>query len=142
MGCDKRYLFYVDCNNYIRDVYEDSGRWYCGCLHSSLELKCAPYSKLAAVKVTNAAGADFIFLYYQNADGSGNIQMAGLSHEGWTCGEPPLCDPPLWGTAITAVLAEPGIELASDTHNPVVFFQKTTLELCSSQEDGTPGKAL
>jgi hypothetical protein len=133
----RRYLFYVDCDNYLRDVYEESGQWYCGVLHSSLELKCAPYSKLAAVKITNAAGVDFIFLYYQDINDSGNIQIAGLSHEGWNCGKPPLCDPPLWGTAITAVPAEPGIELASDTHDPVVFFQQRSLELSSSQDDGT-----
>ena len=138
----QRYLFYVDCNDYLRDVYEDSGKWCPGSLYSSLKLKCAPYSKLAAVTYRNALGADFIFLYYQDCDDSGNIRLCGLSHEGWTCGRPPLCDPPLWGTAMTAVLPQPGIELKSDTQDPVVFFQQTSLELSSSQDDGTTGKTL
>ena len=138
----KRFLFYVDCNDYLRDVYEDRGNWHCGNLHSSLRLKCAPYSKLAAVTVRNTEGIDFIFLYYQDSDDSGNIRLAVLSPEGWTSREPPVCEPSLWGTAIAAVQPEPGIELKYDTKDPVVFYQQTSLELSSSQLDGPTGKTL
>jgi len=82
MTHDKRYLFYVDSDNYLRDVYQDSGTWYCGNLHKTLNLKCAPYGKLAACKYNNGA-ADFIYLYFQDSDDSGNIRICSLSHEGW-----------------------------------------------------------
>jgi hypothetical protein len=62
----KRYLFYVDCDNKLRDVFEESGTgiWNCSELNSTLHLECAPYSKLTAVKTTNRNEADFIYLYY------------------------------------------------------------------------------
>jgi len=122
-------------------VYEENGSWTSGSLRDK-EWTCAAYSKLAAVKLTNENNADFICLYYQDADDSGNIRTVNLSHEGWATGNPRLCDPPLLGTALAAVLPQSGIQSSSDVNYPVVFFQQSTLALTSSQDDNTPGKAL
>lgn len=138
----RRYLFYVDCDNKLRDVFEESGTgiWNCGELNSTLHLECAPYSKLAAVKTTNRNEADFIYLYYQCKDDSGNIQLASFCHEtrGWNNGDPPICDPPIWGTAITAVPTEPSIQIASSSVDPVVVFQQKSLQLSASQLTVSP----
>jgi hypothetical protein len=138
----KRYLFYVDKDDYLCDVYGIGDSWSSGKLRGK-GWNCAAYSKLAAVKITNADGADIICLYYQDADDSGNIRTVNLSGDDcWTEGDPKLCDPPLLGTALAAVLPQPGIQSSSDSKLPVVFFQQNTLVLSSSQDDGTPGKAF
>jgi len=135
---DRRYLFYVNKADYLCDVYEEGGSWSAGKLLDK-KWKCAAYSKLAAVKITNADGADIICLYYQNADDSGNIQTVNVSGDDcWAVGNPRLCDPPLLGTALAAVLPQPGIQSSSDSEYPVVFFQQSTLVLSSSQDDTTP----
>ena len=98
----KRYLFYVNNADYLCDVYEEGGSWSSGKLLDK-KWKYAAYSKLAAVKIVNADGADIICFYYQNADDSGSIQTVNVSGDDcWAVGNPRLCDPPLLGTALAA----------------------------------------
>jgi len=140
----RRYVFYVDNDDFLCDIFEDNGCWYEGGLCKFMReldggTKCACYSKLAATRLRNAAGADFICVFYQNCNDSGYIQSVCLSHMGYNCGPAPLCDPPLVGTALAAVPPEAGIKSESGTdEQAVVFFQYNTLILASSQDDQTP----
>jgi hypothetical protein len=136
----RRYVFYVNKDNILCDIYEENGRWYEGDLRKFKGgIKCAAYSKLAATRTRNAAQADFICVFYQNCDDSGSIESVCISHMGYNCGPAPLSDPPLVGTALAAVPPVAGIKSTSGTdEQAVVFFQFNTLVLASSQDDKTP----
>lgn len=134
---ERRYLFYVDDDNILCDVYFNTS-WHAGALHDK-KIQCASYSKLAAIRLSNTA-ADFICLYYQTKSNPSSavspaIELVSLSHMGWSSGNPPLNDPPLLGTSFSVVLPEKGILSNSSTSDkfPVVFFQHDTLGLGSSQ---------
>lgn len=133
---NRRYVFYIDGQNKLCDAYYDS-KWHKGDL-SAKGWAAAPYSRLAAMRLTNKIGADFICLYYQNTGESGDIVQVNYSHSGWATGPPPINDPPLFGTSLAAVLPEAGIKSASSTDDvdPVVFFQYDRLGLGSSQDLG------
>lgn len=99
---------------------------------------------LAAIRLTNCVGADFICLYYQDTANSGDIKQVSYSHSGWAAwatGPPPINDPPLFGTSLAAVVPEAGIKSTSSTDDvePVVFFQNDKLGLGSSQDLGDDG---
>jgi len=96
---------------------------------------------LAAIRLTNCVGADFICLYYQDTANSGAIKQVSYSHSGWAAwatGPPPINDPPLFRTSLAAVVPEAGIKSTSSTDDvePVVFFQNDKLGLGSSQDLG------
>ncbi|KAK4197777.1 hypothetical protein QBC40DRAFT_267272 [Triangularia verruculosa] len=138
----KRLVFFADKQNYLRDIYFNGNKWVEGDLYDK-KWTCAPYSKLAAVRLVNDGGYDFVCLYYQDTSDTGNIVLVNHSPSyGWQTGNPPLDDPPLYGTSLTAVPPQPGIEVIqyntpTDTCDPVVFFQYDKLELGSSQDQGS-----
>lgn len=139
-GADRRYVFYVDDNNLLRDVYFESNKWHLGNL-ADQQCVCAPYSKLAAIRLVNPGGYNFITVYYQTTDNNGDIKEVSLNNGNWAKGQPDLDDPPLYGTSLSAVSAEPGIESTSSSTTdkdkgrlPVIFFQYNTLGLGSSQD--------
>ncbi|KAK3319564.1 hypothetical protein B0T19DRAFT_467100 [Cercophora scortea] len=135
-----RFVFYVDDDNYLRDVYYNNGRWQAGDLYHR-RWKCAPYSKLAAIRLTNPAGYNFVCLYFQDTAATGDIRLVNRNPHGWAEGLPPLNDPPLYGTSLAVVPPEPGIEVQTesgtyDSKDAVLFFQYDRLELGSSQDLG------
>ncbi|EAQ88677.1 predicted protein [Chaetomium globosum CBS 148.51] len=137
---DRRYVFYVDDNNLLRDVYFESNKWHIGSL-SGQNCVCAPYSKLAAIRLVNPGGYNFVTVYYQTTGDNGDIKEVSLNNGTWAKGQPDLDDPPLYGTSLSAVTAEPGIESTSSSTSdtdksrlPVMFFQYNTLGLGSSQD--------
>lgn len=139
----KRYLFYVDDENYLHDVHTSSGNgnWTTGDIYAK-RWKCSAYSKIAAIKLTNSDGYQFMCVYFQDDTETGNIILVNRNPGGgWQKGNPPLNDPPLYGTSISVVPAEPGIEVVStgDTKDPVIFFQYDNLQLGSSQDQGLDG---
>jgi Fungal fucose-specific lectin len=133
-------VFYVDGQNKLCDAYYDS-QWHKGDLFGKGWV-AAPYSRLAAIRLTNRVGADFICLYYQDTADSGDIKQVSYSHSGWATGPPPINDPPLFGTSLAAVVPEAGIKSTSSTDDvePVVFFQYDKLGLGSSQDLGDDGR--
>ncbi|KAJ8120045.1 hypothetical protein ONZ43_g3147 [Nemania bipapillata] len=133
---DRRYVFYLDNKNRLCDAYFDTD-WHRGSLVDK-NWVAAPYSRLAAIQLTNRVGANFICVYYQDTSESGDIIQVSYSHSGWAVGPPPINDPPLFGTSLSVVAPEAGIQSAV-THNdvaPVVFFQYDRLGLGSSQDLG------
>jgi len=135
---DRRYVFYIDENNLLRDVYFESDKWYVGEL-SDQNCICAPYSKLAAIRLVNDGQYGFITVYYQTTGENGDIKEVSLNNGDWSLGQPDLNDPPLYGTSLSAVTAEPGIlskSTSTDTDKrlPVMFFQYDILGLGSSQD--------
>ncbi|KAK4185475.1 hypothetical protein QBC35DRAFT_556322 [Podospora australis] len=137
------WLFYVDNNNYLRDAYShDNSQWSEGRLYQQGKWQCASYSNLAAIKLTNYLSLDFVSLYFQDYTATGNVRVVSYNPTaGWQEGNPPLDDPPLYGTSLAVVRPEPGIEVVhygedTDTQDPVVFFQYDKLELGSSQSQG------
>lgn len=104
----------------------------------------APYSRLAAIQLTNGVGANFICVYYQNTADTGDIKQVSYSHSGWATGPPPINDPPVIGSSLCAVAPEEGIKssVSTDGVAPVVFFQYDNLAMGSSQDLGDEGKFL
>ncbi|KAI1163756.1 hypothetical protein F5B18DRAFT_618030 [Nemania serpens] len=138
---DRRYVFYLDDSNRLCDAYYDTN-WHKGSL-SDQNWVAAHYSSLAAIQQTPTVGANFvdansISLYYQNTSESGDIVEVSYSRGRWTVGPPPINDPPLFGTSLSVVAPEAGIQSKVSTNNmaPVVFFQYDRLGLGSSQDLG------
>ncbi|GAB1312862.1 tyrosinase [Madurella fahalii] len=138
----KRYLFYVDDSNYLCDVHaSDDGTWVRGNMRDKA-WQCAAYSKLAAIKMINAEKNEFLCVYYQDTSETGDIKVVHRSpFFGWQEGNAPVNDPPLYGTSISVVIPQAGIEVKQpdkdiDTIHPVIFFQYDNLNLGSSQDQG------
>jgi len=136
----KRYVFYVDKDNYLSVAYtkNETDSWTSENLCADeKKVTCAAYSKLAAVKIADQDGRDVICVYYQGTDDSGDILLVNLKDSKWKDGDPKLCDPPLFGTALAAVKPVPGTQ-SSDSAYPVVFYQQNTLVLTYSQDNKNP----
>jgi len=138
---NRRYVFYVDDSNLLRDVYYESDQWNIGNL-SDQKCYCAPYSKLAAIPLVNPGGYHFITVYYQITGSKGDVKQVSLNNGTWAKGTPDLDDPPLFGTSLAVVPPEPGITSTSTSTSstdkerlPVMFFQYNTLGLGSSQDE-------
>ncbi|KAI9764890.1 MAG: hypothetical protein M1839_005693 [Geoglossum umbratile] len=106
---DVRYLFYVDDDNIIRDrriAPDTNNKWVAGKLFSDMHIKCAQYSKLAAITVSNRWGTS-ICLYYQSPDEDAAIKSVNFKQgqSNWQVDTTRVTDPPLYGTSLTAVLA-------------------------------------
>ena len=147
----KRYVFYVDDENYLCDVYTSAdGSWIEGELRKKAQKsgwRCAAYSKLAAIKVTNEDNVDFVCVYFQDMAETGEIRV--VHHGpffGWEERDAPIEDPPLYGTSLSVVPAQPGIEVGQQSQKlarvrPAIFFQYDNLSLASSQDEGSNGIA-
>jgi hypothetical protein len=135
-------VFYLDSRNRIRNVArDDDGSW----THGTIEEKgwiAAEYSSLTAIKLINEYNLEFICLYYQDTTPTGNVILVNHNPEnGWETGNPPLDDPPLYGTSLAVVPPQPGIKVVKtgDDVDPVIFFQYDNLTLGSSQDQGLTG---
>jgi hypothetical protein len=135
-------LFYVSDDNILRDhVGSASGTWKAGTL-SAQAIKVAAYSKLAAIRMTNPQGVEFIFVYYQKPTPDAAITSINLQRGGvWSASNLRVTDPPLFGTSLTAVLPRPGIlvEKKDDPNArlPVVYLQMDSLGMGHFQSSGT-----
>jgi len=107
-------------------------------------IKCAQYSKLAAITVDNTWGSS-ICIYYQTPDEDAAIKSANfkLGQQYWQVDTNRVTDPPLYGTSLTAVMARDGIQLNkqapfdANSSLPVVYLQWHSLELAHAQGKGT-----
>jgi hypothetical protein len=142
-----QYVFYVDDDNSIRDLRrgpDTDGEWVPGKLRSDLGLKAAPYSKLAAITMTNRWGTT-ISIYYQANDKDASIKSANFKQgqANWATDTTRVTDPPLFGTSLSAVKAREGLQIDQqkpfnvDSSLPVVYLQWHSLEMAHSQGSGT-----
>jgi hypothetical protein len=141
-----QYLFYVDDDNIVRHVTPGpEGEWIPGNLITDIPepIKCAAYSKLAAITFSNRSGTS-IMVYYQCPDKNAAIKSVNFK-ERPVPPVPPVrvTDPPLYGTSLTAVLPRPGLQVDqskpfnAETSLPVVYLQWHSLEMAHSQGSGT-----
>jgi hypothetical protein len=116
-----------------------------------MKIRCAQYSKLAAVTVPNPHRSyNFISLYYQVPPDAPDIDddsaIKVVSYSGytlkWSPDKPNLTDPPLYGTSLAAVLPRKGILVGNPkdeeaASQPVYYLQMDSLHLGNAQ--GTSG---
>ena len=132
----------MDDSNRIRAVFfRNGGDWIQDTGLINLDIRCAPYSKLAAITVTNDL-YNFITLYYQEPGQDAVIKTVSYSGRDntWVRNKPDLRDPPLYGTALTAVPPRPGNlvaqENSDDARQPVLYLQLDNLKLAHAQGGG------
>lgn len=121
--------------------WRNGGDWIQDTGLADLDIRCAAYSKLAAITVTNDL-YNFITLYYQEPGQDAAIKTASYSGRDnkWVRNKPDLRDPPLYGTALTAVPPRGGILVAPqgsvDARQPVLYLQLDNLRLAHAQGGG------
>jgi hypothetical protein len=147
----RQYLFYIDDENTIQGVrMASNNRWEdCG-LSSQVRITCAAYSQLSAAEATSSASTyRGIVVYYQSAKRNAGIDMVSFStkRDRWTSTAPDLSsdppqpaprvvDPPLYGTALSAVEHRREIGYIEGSELPVVFLQWSDLMLAHAQGSG------
>jgi hypothetical protein len=140
----------------IRGVKSGSIPWVDAKI-SDQPVTAAHYSQLAAISY-GKSGSPYkaISVYYQSPEGDGNaIRMVSTSTKPgrtWAPGRPDMTpdpppprpapsvrDPPLHGTALTAIQAKTGygVKLSTvDKNLPIVYLQWDNLGLAHAQDEG------
>ncbi|KDR69999.1 hypothetical protein GALMADRAFT_160159 [Galerina marginata CBS 339.88] len=142
-----KYVFYVDDTNTLRGL-KSGPTWAQEATLAALAVRVAHYSQLAAVNIAEN-NFEAIVLYFQSPKKDAGIEFVSLSSKNnqWVKDKPDMTpipppppvppprvvDPPLYGTALTAVRTRPGIEVFA-SKMPVVYLQWDTLALAHSQE--------
>jgi hypothetical protein len=146
---DTRYLFYVDDHNILRDVIRKDGEddWAPGVLGNAegAGIRCAPYSRLAAITIAGGVYNN-VCLYYQAPTDDAAIKMVHYNPEfgRWQMGTPNLLDPPLFGTSLTAVKPRPGnlpssaVPGSVEARHAVYYLQLDDLRLGHAQGTSDP----
>ncbi|KAM7211268.1 hypothetical protein V8F06_013346 [Rhypophila decipiens] len=142
-----RYVFYVDDENLIQGIRKIKDDWEdCG-LSGQVKVQCAAYSQLSAAEATSSKSTfKGICVYYQSGARDAGINLVSFSTKTnrWVNGVPDLTpnpppppprvvDPPLHGTALSAVGYRNGIGFVQTSELPVLFLQWDNFALAHAQ---------